>query len=268
MWGSSTHNTRIERLWVEVGSQFARAWRAFFFRLEELHGLDRKNSFHLWLLHFLFLNLINEDCKEFVENWNAHPISGEGHDRSPNDLLFLGQLDHGVYEDCPEVDPNLLRRFYGVHGKPVQRQAHQTGAGHPPDEEQSDTDSKGTDDGSEWMGIGHSGENELEGEDKNEFNAEAVEAPVHTNPFQNDETYRVFEAALDRLDETGQIPLGYSIHPSEWEEDGYPALGSIRSGRKGSKRLEIALPDSVWRPRSVRWVQGLYLMDQLMDRQS
>jgi hypothetical protein len=31
MWGSSTFNTRIERLWVEVGSQFARRWRAFFF---------------------------------------------------------------------------------------------------------------------------------------------------------------------------------------------------------------------------------------------
>jgi hypothetical protein len=80
MWGSSTHNTRIERLWVEVGSQFARAWRAFFFRLEELHGLDRKNPFHLWLLHFLFLDSINDDCEEFAENWNAHPISGKGHD--------------------------------------------------------------------------------------------------------------------------------------------------------------------------------------------
>lgn len=84
MWGSSTHNTRIERMWVEVGSQFARAWRAFFFRLEDLHGLERKNPFHLWLLHYLFLDLINQDCNEFVESWNAHPISGAGHDRSPN----------------------------------------------------------------------------------------------------------------------------------------------------------------------------------------
>ena len=30
MWGSSVFNTRIERLWVEVGCQFARAWRALF----------------------------------------------------------------------------------------------------------------------------------------------------------------------------------------------------------------------------------------------
>lgn len=84
LWGSSTHNTRIERLWVEVGSQFARAWRAFFYRLEKLHGLNCKNPHHLWLLHHLYLDKINADCAEFQENWNAHPISGEGHDRSPN----------------------------------------------------------------------------------------------------------------------------------------------------------------------------------------
>ncbi|KAJ7798317.1 hypothetical protein B0H14DRAFT_2618014 [Mycena olivaceomarginata] len=47
MWGSSTH-TPYPRLWVEVGSQFARRWRAFFYRLEALHGLDHTNPHHLW----------------------------------------------------------------------------------------------------------------------------------------------------------------------------------------------------------------------------
>ncbi|KAF9066794.1 hypothetical protein BDP27DRAFT_1145645, partial [Rhodocollybia butyracea] len=263
---SSTHNTRIERLWVEVGSQFARAWRAFFFRLEDLHGLDRKSPFHLWLLHLLFLGPINDDCAEFVENWNAHPISGKGHDRSPNDLLFLGQLDHGANEDFPELDPSLLRRFYGVQGRPVQRQAHQTGAGHPIEEEQSDTDPEGEDDGSEWMGIdsehpadeGHGLENEEE-----EWHG-VIDTPKYADPFQDDQTHLVFEAALARLNRSGQIPLGYGIHPSEWDSDGYPSVGTIRSGRKGTKRLEVALPDPIWRPRSVQWVQGLYLMNQLL----
>ncbi|KAJ7043418.1 hypothetical protein C8F04DRAFT_894034, partial [Mycena alexandri] len=66
----STNNTRIERLWVEVGSQFARRWRVFFYRL------DRTNPHHLWLLHLLFLDLINLDCKNFRAEWNCHPISG------------------------------------------------------------------------------------------------------------------------------------------------------------------------------------------------
>ncbi|KAK7061176.1 hypothetical protein R3P38DRAFT_2493838, partial [Favolaschia claudopus] len=65
MWGSSTHNTRIERMWVEVGTQFARQWRAFFTRLKDLHQLDRHNPGHLWLLHKLFLQSINDDCRQF-----------------------------------------------------------------------------------------------------------------------------------------------------------------------------------------------------------
>ncbi|KAF8219584.1 hypothetical protein L208DRAFT_1106437, partial [Tricholoma matsutake] len=74
MWGSSTFDTRIERLWVEVGKQFARSWQAFFLRLEHLHYLDRKNPHHLWLLHTLFLDSINSDCANFQSTWNSHPI--------------------------------------------------------------------------------------------------------------------------------------------------------------------------------------------------
>lgn len=88
MWGSSTSNTRIERLWVEVGTQFARRWRAFFFRLERLHHLDRKNPHHLWLIHMLFLDEINEDCDDFQAEWNTHPISGLGHGQSPQVNIY------------------------------------------------------------------------------------------------------------------------------------------------------------------------------------
>lgn len=84
IWGSSTHNTQIERLWVEVGRRFAHSWRAFFFRLERIHCLDRKDKTHLWLLHHLFLQSINEDCSRFKEDWNCKPISGEPSDLSPN----------------------------------------------------------------------------------------------------------------------------------------------------------------------------------------
>lgn len=85
MWGSSVFNTRIERLWVEVGKRFARAWRAFFLRLERLHLLGRNKKGHLWLLHYLFLDLINTDCDNFADEWNSHPVTGiAGGGRSPN----------------------------------------------------------------------------------------------------------------------------------------------------------------------------------------
>ena len=73
---SSTRNCRIECLWVEVGSQFARRWQAFFTQLERMHMLDAQDPSHLWLLHTLFLNDVDYDCQAFWEEWNCHPISG------------------------------------------------------------------------------------------------------------------------------------------------------------------------------------------------
>ena len=84
MWSSSVFNTRIERLWVEVGKRFARAWRAFFMCLEHLHILNRKDKKQRWLLHYLFLDAINEDCDKFHQEWNAHPITGKAGGFSPN----------------------------------------------------------------------------------------------------------------------------------------------------------------------------------------
>ena len=83
MWGPSVFNTRIERVWVEVGRRFVRQWRAFFIRLERCHLLERNNPAHRWLLHYLFLKLINDDCQKFCDDWNSHPISGAG-GHSPN----------------------------------------------------------------------------------------------------------------------------------------------------------------------------------------
>lgn len=81
----STRNTRAERLWVELGTQIAHSWRAFFARLEHLHGLDPDRPEHLWLLHMLFLDAINEDCQRFQREWNSHPIASKSTgNKSPN----------------------------------------------------------------------------------------------------------------------------------------------------------------------------------------
>ncbi|KAJ7215588.1 hypothetical protein GGX14DRAFT_359551 [Mycena pura] len=155
MWGSSTRNTRIERLWVEVGTQFARRWRAFFTRLGRLHGLDRKAPAQLWLLHQLFLPALNEDCNEFQEEWNLHPISGRmSNNQSPavrapawyyfilanvylQDMRFLGQTTEGIYHHDPldGIHPDSINRYYGVAGARRHRNRHQTGAGIASDEE-------------------------------------------------------------------------------------------------------------------------------------
>ncbi|KAJ7620448.1 hypothetical protein FB45DRAFT_754668, partial [Roridomyces roridus] len=247
----STHNTRIERLWVEVGRQFARRWRAFFYRLESLHGLDRSNAAHLWLLHRLFLHLINEDCAEFQCEWNAHPISGAGHDRSPNDMFLLGKLQHGVYlDDCVGLSPETIQQLYGVHGPEQQRGVHQTGAGHLSDED---------DDDGGWQDVIEG----VEAANEHHFHHEPVSVPKHKSPF-DDDALNIFDATLVEANRLDIIPPGYGMRPEEWDEELYPAYEILKSGRKGSKQLHVALPDSIWRPRAQLWVRALAVMDHLM----
>ncbi len=81
-------------MWVEVGRQFVRRWRGFFSRLERMHYLNIEDPHHLWLLHYLFLEAINQDCQLFREEWNAHPLSGIAEDRSPNVSTTPSPIEH------------------------------------------------------------------------------------------------------------------------------------------------------------------------------
>ncbi|KAG1851933.1 hypothetical protein F4604DRAFT_1933868 [Suillus subluteus] len=83
--------------------------------------LNPQNANHLWLLHTLFLDNINQDCSDFWEEWNCHPIWGpDTNDKSPKDLRFLGQTLFGVYcDDCEGIHPDVIEEYYGVHGRPA-----------------------------------------------------------------------------------------------------------------------------------------------------
>lgn len=83
-------------MWVEVGTHFVRRWRAFFTRLERMHHLDAENAVHRWLLHTLFLGAINDDCCDFSDTWNAHPMDGAGTQNRSPDVSFLLLLPNYV----------------------------------------------------------------------------------------------------------------------------------------------------------------------------
>ncbi|KAJ7628783.1 hypothetical protein FB45DRAFT_748447, partial [Roridomyces roridus] len=241
----STRNTRIERLWVEVGSQFARRWRAFFYRLEAIHNLDRSNHTHLWLLHRLFLPMINADCADFQAEWNSHPISRAGHDQSPADMLLLGQLTNGIYvDDCVGVDVESIREHYGIHGPARRRAPGQAGAGHLLDEDDES--------------VGH-----IEAATDHHFHEEPASVPKYKNPF-SDEDLPIFDAALAEANRQQILPPGYGIRQEEWEEGSYSASEFLTCGRKGGKRLEVALPNTIWLPRAQLWVRGLAVMEELI----
>ncbi|KAK6968904.1 hypothetical protein R3P38DRAFT_3244481 [Favolaschia claudopus] len=92
IFGTSVHNIRIERLWVDWTSGVGKKWSDFFYTLEYEEGLDTDNSAHLWLLHHLFLT----DAQDWAEAWNSHKIAIDNQRRrSPREMFMFGLLEDG-----------------------------------------------------------------------------------------------------------------------------------------------------------------------------
>lgn len=108
-WLRSVHNIRIERLWVDVTNGFGHKWKEFFQILEASDGLDINNHAHVWLLHELFLPMINEDAEQWAAAWNAHVIGrrGERH-LSPHAMFLQGVLEHGQRTVYPFDDDSNI----------------------------------------------------------------------------------------------------------------------------------------------------------------
>lgn len=95
---------------------FGLKWKRFFQELELGDGLDVNSTAHIWLLHHLFLDAINQDALNWAESWNNHSITLRGsRNRSPRDMFFFGMIERGarglqVMEDEHVEDPHS----YGI----------------------------------------------------------------------------------------------------------------------------------------------------------
>ncbi|KZP00988.1 hypothetical protein CALVIDRAFT_544040 [Calocera viscosa TUFC12733] len=96
IWGRSIHNTRIERLWVDVTNAFGRKWSEFFYTLETNHGMNPLNEDHIWLLHWLFLEDMNRDAVNFQNEWNFHTLALREGNQRPVVLFLVGCLQLGA----------------------------------------------------------------------------------------------------------------------------------------------------------------------------
>ena len=77
--GSSTHNQRIERLWVDMHRSVTHLYYRLFYYLEQQGLLDPLNEIHLFALHYIFIPRINEALKLFRDGWNHHGIRTANH---------------------------------------------------------------------------------------------------------------------------------------------------------------------------------------------
>ncbi|KAG8896974.1 hypothetical protein FRC00_004972 [Tulasnella sp. 408] len=250
IWGPSTHNQRIERLWVEVGSQFGRRWRAFFERLEDDHHLDPKNPNHLWLLHFLFLDDLNNEATAFQADWNFHPISSSAGasrtgNKSPNDLRLKGQTKHGFYADMQDevagVDESLIQKYYGAYGLPAKRRG--SGAGCIRGEDPM------------WKIDSSAANQHLK--QSQPWNP-AVKIPTKLGqPFTPPQEV-AFEMALtdylNGVDTPEDVGEGWVWDPAAF----------LRVGRK-RLATPVTLPEEFWKDRAILWAKGLRILENSIE---
>ncbi|KAK7043060.1 hypothetical protein VNI00_008798 [Paramarasmius palmivorus] len=106
IWGRSVHNTRIERLWVDVKIGVVHTWNELFEELEIRFGLEYLNPNHLWLLQWLFLPVINDHLQFWAESWNHHKITvRQGPNRSPHDFFGFDMFACGFRGDALQSLP-------------------------------------------------------------------------------------------------------------------------------------------------------------------
>jgi len=127
MYGRSVHNTRIERLWLDFTQGIGGKWKDFFIDLESHHELLPDLPAHIWLLHWLFLDAINDEIQGWADAWNHHRISLRGEANcSPRELFLFSIAEDGVrgveHMDNDEiVDPDTYGIDWEVDNNPILR---------------------------------------------------------------------------------------------------------------------------------------------------
>jgi len=173
-----------------------------------------------------------------------------------------------------------LEQYFGVHGVLYNRRSGQTGAGHPNDEDDSESeleeetlsnneeDSESESDIASVLGDQHASFRSLhttiaENLQRN-INHKPVKPPRSQLPFNADLEYTSFKEGLTAVNGAGLLPRGYGVKQSEWDvEEGYPTDEEITVGRQ-KKVLTVHLPHAIWMPRAILWAQGLYTMQANM----
>lgn len=90
--GSSVHNQRIERAWVDVWKDVTNLFYDAFYFLEDERLLDPDNDVDIWALHFVYLPRIEKTLKRFKQQWNNHSLR-TARSQTPAQLFVSGSLE-------------------------------------------------------------------------------------------------------------------------------------------------------------------------------
>ena len=88
--GKSVHNQRIERFWVDLKKDVVNYYINLFQAMEGINFLlQTTDHICLFVLHYLFMDRINEDIKVYIGIWNKHQLRTVKGQYTPEQLLVL-----------------------------------------------------------------------------------------------------------------------------------------------------------------------------------
>ena len=125
--GSSVHNQRIERMWRDVYRCVCCSFHEVFLYLESQNLLDPSNEIEIFVLHCVFLPILNDHVSGFARAWNHHPIRTE-RNWSPKKMWVNGMIDPNRRNQAAvqDVVVNGTIADYGIddYGPLPELQAH------------------------------------------------------------------------------------------------------------------------------------------------
>ncbi|KAL3856570.1 hypothetical protein ACJMK2_011305 [Sinanodonta woodiana] len=80
---------RIERLWRDVYNAVLSLFYELFVSLEVNDILDPDSEKHIFCLHYVYKNVINDRLFQFMNSWNNHKLRTENN-KTPGQLFILG----------------------------------------------------------------------------------------------------------------------------------------------------------------------------------
>lgn len=117
--GSSVHNQRIERLWVDVRHCVSQSFIDLYEDLFTLGEYCRDCSLDFFCAQLVFIPALRAMLEKFKVQWNNHSLSTE-HQKTPNQLYVAGTLNHArsnlleTNEILGRNDPFDIDDLYGV----------------------------------------------------------------------------------------------------------------------------------------------------------
>lgn len=99
---------------------------------------------------------------------------------------------------------------------------------------------------------------------KSKLNLKSVKTPRLTNPFERTPAKEnMLWQQLEAQQQNRVVPAGYGFLTGEEGYGAYDPVETLDIGVGTKKATPIMLPEAVWLPRTVLWVQGLELMTLL-----